>query len=260
MKKLFCIDIDGTLLKSDGTISEHTIKVLNELKRRGNEIVLCSARSRKSVIDICKLINVSNYIVSSNGAEIYDCFKDTLIFSNSVNKDTCARLWNICNNNDFTISFAINDTEYVNSQFWDNQIKINSIDDIDINKVKSIMIVFCNYNKGLELFNQIKKSNVVKSCCYKIEKDDIGFWFNVLDINTSKGDAIGKLSNILNISKENIVSFGNDFNDISMFLASGESYAVANSDTVVKKLANKIIMSNDDDGVANHILNNYFDV
>ena len=81
-----------------------------------------------------------------------------------------------------------------------------------------------------------------------------------MDKNTSKGLAVEKLSNLLNISRNNIVSFGNDYNDISMFNISADGCAVSNSDLSLKQIATKIILSNDEDGVANYILDNYLNM
>ncbi len=260
MKKMFCIDIDGTLLKSNGTISDNTVSIIKKLKGQGHEIVLCSARSRNAAIGICKLIDTSKYVISSNGAEIYDYHSSNIIKTNAIDKATCIDLWNICNSSGFKISYAVNDIEYVNTPFWEGQITIDDINCIDLELVKSIMIVFDNYDDGIRLFERIKSSDIVKSCCNKIEKDDCGYWFNVLDKNTSKGLAVEELSNLLSISKNNIVSFGNDYNDISMFKISAEGCAVSNSDLSLKQIATKIILSNDEDGVANYILDNYLNM
>lgn len=260
MKKMFCIDIDGTLLKSNGTISYNTVSIIKKLKEQGHEIVLCSARSRNAAISICKLIDTSKYVISSNGAEIYDYYNNDVIKINTIDKDICVDLWNICNKSGFKISYAVNDVEYVNIPFCKNQITVDDINYIDLESVKSIMIVFDNYDAGMRLFEKIKSSAVVKSCCNKIEKDDCGYWFNVLDKNTSKGLAVEKLSNLLNISRNNIVSFGNDYNDISMFNISADGCAVSNSDLSLKQIATKIILSNDEDGVANYILDNYLNM
>ncbi len=260
MKKMFCIDIDGTLLRTNGTVSNHTVDVIKRLKEDENEVVLCSARSRQSTIDICKLIGASDYVISSNGAEIYNHYNKDVVNINAVNKDMCISLWNTCNDNNFKISYAIGDFEYVNTPFWNGQIILNDINEINNKLVKSIMIVFDDYDKGLELFNSIKTNDAVKSCCSKIQKDECGFWFNILDKKTSKGFAIKELAKLLNVSKENIISFGNDYSDISMFKTSGEGCAVSNADQKLKNIAHKIILSNDEDGVANYILNNYLDM
>ena len=107
MKKMFCIDIDGTLLKSNGTISYNTVSIIKKLKEQGHEIVLCSARSRNAAISICKLIDTSKYVISSNGAEIYDYYNNDVIkikiLKKSYNEDI-----NMIKNN-FSDNFLLNE-------------------------------------------------------------------------------------------------------------------------------------------------------
>ena len=259
MKKMFCVDIDGTLLRSDGTISNETKKLFVRLKEKGHEIVLCTARSRESAINIWKSIQCSNYIITSSGSEIYNCLTKEVIYINEVDNNTCKELYEICSNNDLKISFAVDDKEYVNSSFWNNQIDIFSYNEIKDKSVKSIMVVCNDYNKSFDLFERIPNLYKVKSCCQKPEKSDIGYWFNVLDRDTSKGSAILILSKLLHIRKNNIISFGNDYNDVSMFEVSGIKCAVSNSEDCLKSKADMIIKSNDENGVFEYMYNNHFD-
>lgn len=55
MKKLFCIDIDGTLLNNNRKVSNQTLEVIKMIQKQENIVVLCTARSRKSAIKISKM-------------------------------------------------------------------------------------------------------------------------------------------------------------------------------------------------------------
>ena len=71
----------------------------------------------------------------------------------------------------------------------------------------------------------------------------------------AKGSAVKKLKEILNVDK--IISFGDAVNDVSMFRASDACYAVDNAAEELKKYASGIIPSNDNDGVARWLSENY---
>lgn len=73
----------------------------------------------------------------------------------------------------------------------------------------------------------------------------------------NKGWALAKLCNLWNLSKEEVISFGNTENDISMMKFSGQSWAVANADKVALLAADNICDSNEKDGVA-HVLESLF--
>jgi len=71
----------------------------------------------------------------------------------------------------------------------------------------------------------------------------------------TKGNAILTLKEKLNCDK--IISFGDAINDIPMFKISDESYAVENAVDELKKHATGIILSNEKDGVAHWLEENY---
>lgn len=224
----------------------------------GYIVVLCTARSRKSAVEVSKLVGASNFVISSNGAEIYDYINDKIIYINAINKKYYINIWNYCIKNNFKISLAIENDELVNEKFWDNQRQINTIFDIEDKDVKQCMIVSNDYEKTNALYKKIKEHKKLKSACNKVEQEYFGYWFNLLENGTSKGNAIKYLkTNLFNDNVE-VISFGNDYNDISMFQNSNHSYAVYNCDNELKKYVNQIILSSDDDGVAKFIEDNYF--
>lgn len=82
----------------------------------------------------------------------------------------------------------------------------------------------------------------------KEDKEEI--WFSVVSNNSSKGIALLKLAEYLNISNDKIIAIGNDNNDISMLDIANLSVVVSNATDEAKKHATLIIDSNDEDGVA----------
>lgn len=88
MNYLIAIDIDGTLTRDDGTISEFTKKVINKIYQNGNKIVLCSARPRYYIKHFINDIKCFEYFISSNGTEVYDIKNDKVIFANYIEKKT----------------------------------------------------------------------------------------------------------------------------------------------------------------------------
>ena len=71
----------------------------------------------------------------------------------------------------------------------------------------------------------------------------------------TKANAIAELKNFLGCDK--VVCFGDGINDISMFNIADESYAVENAEDELKNIADAVIDSNENDGVAKWLLENY---
>ena len=74
-------------------------------------------------------------------------------------------------------------------------------------------------------------------------------WLDTMNLGVNKGAALKKLQNIMNISKEETMVFGDNYNDIEMLEQAAYSYAVGNARDRVKEKAKYITDTNRNDGV-----------
>ncbi len=81
------------------------------------------------------------------------------------------------------------------------------------------------------------------------------YWLEISDRKGNKKDALIFLKSYLNADK--IISFGDNLNDLPMFEISDEKIAVSNAAVDLKKYSTKVIESNDNDGVALYLNENY---
>ena len=91
----------------------------------------------------------------------------------------------------------------------------------------------------------------------KIEEIEItSSWGNNLEImseGSTKGKAIEFLANLLNINREEIIAFGDNYNDVSMIEFVGTGVAMGNAEEDVKNIANYVTDTNSESGVAKAI-------
>ena len=80
------------------------------------------------------------------------------------------------------------------------------------------------------------------------------YWCEIMPAQASKSNAVTKLKQIWGCTK--VISFGDSINDIPMFEASDECYAVSNAVDELKRIATGIIESNNEDGVARWLSKN----
>lgn len=90
-------------------------------------------------------------------------------------------------------------------------------------------------NKSLDYLNEIKNGH---------------YFFDIVNKNVNKGNAITDLLKILKINKKNSLCFGDSINDIEMFKSVGTSVAMGNSIEEIKNTANYITDTNDNDGIS----------
>lgn len=252
MKYIIAIDSDGTLRKSDGTISEFTKMVIKKQTEKGNIIVICTARPRYHTLKVCEEVSASKYLISSNGSEIYDVSNNEVIYGTFLTKKDCEKIYKYAKDNDLRIVFTIENTEY-STKFIRNENQIllddNNFDCALNSKIKQCMVIGKEKEKIIKFKNIVLneyKMNVFNSS--NLSKEEI--WFSVASKKASKGNALLKLSNYLGIPIKNTIAIGNDNNDISMIKQAGLGVAVANATEDLLKQADIIIDSNDNNGVA----------
>lgn len=252
MKYIIAIDSDGTLRKTDGTISEFTKMVIKKQIEKENVVVICTARPRYHTQKISNEVGANNFIISSNGSKIYDVQKKKVIWAKYIDKKSCKLLYDYAILNNIRIMYVLENTEYV-TQFTrnDNQVLLteDNFDEVINNKVKQVMVIGKEKDK-INMFKEIVQNEYKMNILASSKENSEENWFSVVSNEASKGIAVLKLSKYINVSKENIIAIGNDNNDISMFKVAKISAAVSNSTKKALENAKYKIKSNDEDGVA----------
>ncbi|MBE6153595.1 MAG: HAD family hydrolase [Firmicutes bacterium] len=252
MKHIIAIDSDGTLRKTDGTISDFTKMVIKKQIEKENIVVICTARPRYHTLKISNEVGINSFMISSNGSEIYDVQKQKIIWAKYIDKKNCKLLYDYAILHNIRIMFVLENIEYV-TQFTrnDNQILLTeqNFDEVINSKVKQIMVIGHEKNK-INIFKEIVQNEYKMNILDSSKENNEETWFSVVSNEASKGIAVLKLAEYLNISKENIIAIGNDNNDISMFEIAKISAAVSNSTKNALEKATYRIKSNDEDGVA----------
>ena len=253
--KIVFFDIDGTLTNSNKVMSENTINTLNKLIEKNIFIVLCSGRANSYIKQYLKQINKSKYSISNNGALIYDNELNKIIISHTLYSKDLEYLWNY--SNETKSSFIINT---VNNKYSNKFVK-NKVDKIIIDKlsdVKDDKVQLVISNDDINIMNELEmyinnKTNlkvINKSFDYLNEIKDGYYFFDVVNKNVNKGNAINDLLKVLNINKKNSLCFGDSINDIDMFKSVGISVAMGNSIEDLKNIADYVTDTNDEDGIS----------
>lgn len=252
MKYLIAIDSDGTLRHSDGNISNKTKETIKKVVDCGNIVVICTARPRYYTLKISNEVGINEYLISSNGTEIYDNINKKNIYCNYLPKKECKIIYRETKKLGLRVMFVSENTEYV-TMFTRNDSQIllddKNVDIVLKKDIKQIMII----SKHKELVKKYKsfieqKFNLCVVDSSREDKEEL--WFSIISNKASKGSALQKLAKYLNVPMENTIAIGNDKNDISMFEVAGLSVAVSNAENDIKEKVNYVTLSNNEDGVA----------
>ena len=99
MYKLIAIDLDGTLLNSNGVLSDETKNILQKIIEKNIKIVLASGRMIDSIKTIAGEIGRQKYLIAGNGAIVYDIENSEILYENFLTKEKVLDVIKICEEN-----------------------------------------------------------------------------------------------------------------------------------------------------------------
>ena len=67
-KKMIALDLDGTLLRSDNTISDYTVDVINRISKQGHKVVIATGRPYRMALEHYKRLQLDTPMISFNGS------------------------------------------------------------------------------------------------------------------------------------------------------------------------------------------------
>ena len=253
MIKLIASDLDGTIVDSNHLIPKDNIKAINILARNNIPLVICTGKTYALSHDICQSLNAS-FGVFGNGSQIIDLKSGKEILKRTLSISEIESCFNIINKYNLHVhaytaeGIITSKPMYMdlrNFVLFHNKIKLEIVDSVLSNiqnKKEDIfkLIVSSPFHLDkvkcdLEELSNLSVIHITKTGMYKDYIIDKEYeYLDISPLNVNKGSALKFLSNYLNLKKENILSVGDNLNDIEMFKASNISAAVSNSHEKVK--------------------------
>lgn len=256
MYKIIFFDLDGTLLDEKKEVLEESKMAIEKVKKSGVEVVLCSGRQKNAVERYKRIADTGRYIISTNGAEIYDFEAKKVILEIGMAKNASKWLCEIALRNKYLLRVDTKIARYINNLKYRINDEILLEEDlekfIDNNQILQISIGTKEEKEIDQIIKKLKGMLAVKIINkYYVTFNGISLWIiNVANEKVSKGNAVLYLCQYLNINSKEAMAFGDGKNDISMLKAVGCGIAMGNASTEVKKVAREVIGINEDASIA----------
>lgn len=255
---LLIIDLDGTVLRTDKTISLRFKEAAREASNKGIKLVFASGRTLENLIDFVtelEFLPNDNYIIACNGALIWEQKSKQILRTDMlVHKDIlyikefASQICSPC--------FLINNRT-LHSPF--NYSASN-----DIRKYTTLPVTWGSFNwQDKKIVTPkmmfIASSKEIDSIQAKIPqslREHYNFvrsepnYLEVMKKNVHKGAACQFLAKYLKISSSQIIAIGDEYNDVEMLKYAGLGIAMQNAREEIKAIADWVTLSNDCDGVA----------
>lgn len=260
--KIVFVDIDDTLNPSNENVSEYTKEVMKKVKDKGIKVVVNTGRSAKYAINKSIEAGLSEYVISSNGAEVYNYHERKEIFSKPIDRKNIKEIYDYCITHNMTIILNSLEKRFINIRDYkynnEPAVYFENIDEVlENNNINQLVVLSSNYDRMLVLPNLFKEKfpqlKVIHSSIGLIEekrvKDKEYYHDLVLDM-TAKSTGIVELLDYLGIDQEEAMAIGNGYDDICMTDVVGISVAMGNANQILKEASTYITDTSENDGVA----------
>jgi Cof subfamily protein (haloacid dehalogenase superfamily) len=253
MVDLIVMDLDGTLLNSEGRITDFSLDILEECRQQNIKLAFATARSEKSSRYYTELVNphvliLNNGVMTKLDGKIFNLNLLNKITANEIVK----KLYGNKNVGEIRIETQTNHFLFCDSEpefnFIDGKYKYLSIDKGVTAYLLKIRIELFDENISKEIKANFNDCEVIE---YSGEK-----WHSIVNKNASKIRALKKVIDGIDITMDNVIAFGDDYNDIGMIKECGIGIAMENGISEIKEIAKFVCRNNDDDGVAKWIKEN----
>lgn len=260
--EIIFIDIDDTLNPSNQAVSEYTKDVMRRIKEKGIKVVINTGRSTQYAISKSIEAGLSEYVISSNGAEVYDYYERKEIFSKPIGKEDIKEVYKYVMSHNMTMILNSLEKRFINIKDYkynnEPAIYFEDIDEVlDHHNINQLVVLSSNYDRMLVLPNLFKEKfprlKIIHSSIGLIEEKrvkDKEYYHDLVLENTAKSTGIVELLDYLGIDAERAIAIGNGYDDICMTDVVGTSIAMGNANQTLKEASTYITDTSENDGVA----------
>lgn len=253
MIKLIVSDLDGTLIEEGSAyIKPETLETLRELSKKGILFAAASGRQYASMLEVLEPIKDEILFIAENGG--YVVYKGKELERSSIDRETVVEAVEYIRGQEGSFTLITSpemgytdsrDKALIEELSQGFIIKMDQVD--DVLEVKEPVVKIAMYCQGQAqewapgARAQFEgRLNVMASGIH---------WVDFVGMHVDKGTALTRVQQMLNITREETMAFGDNDNDIGMLNCAGESYAVANARDSVKAAAKHMTDTNMNDGV-----------
>lgn len=245
------LDIDGTILKADHTIEDSTKEAIKQIKQQGIEIFLATGRPLHEVYHIAEELDVRSFI-GYNGA--YASYRKEIIYNRPMNPKIVDHYIEICAKHDHEMVL------YTTSQNLFTEIHTDVVQQFihyfDLKENASYDPKYNDQILGITLMN-LKENDP------KLYETDAPIFFSQVNVHglthsydviqdqVNKGNTIRHVLDLLKLSPEQAIAFGDGLNDKQMLQVSGASFAMGNAHPDLFSYAKYRTTSVGDNGIYN---------
>ncbi|MBQ0055805.1 MAG: HAD family phosphatase [Synergistaceae bacterium] len=258
--KLIAADVDGTLLNSAGELTERTVSALREAEKQGIRTMLATGRMCCSGLVLARKLGMTAPCVFYNGSIIMNPVTEEIYFRQELDAGLVSRVLAYYRKKGWYIQKYVNDTLCVvdssdeRTQYYTAITKVTAVslgEKFWTEPSVSTKLLVCakETEDCAPMFEETKR-------VFGSELYVVGSWKRIFELvhpNVNKARAVAQAAEILGITQEDTICFGDSGNDNEMLRWAGLGVAMGNSGEETKRAADAVADTNDRDGLAKFV-------
>jgi hypothetical protein len=260
--RLVATDLDGTLLRSDGTVSARTVAALAELDGRGVPVVLVTARPVHWVVGLASVVGGRGGVICSNGAVLYDLPRQEVLLARTIPAAVTRAAVDAVREAAPDAAFALNglagyakEPGFLERSPMPTGTPIGPIESL-IRDDDVLKLLTRDAGAAPEAFRALVTATLPD---LEVTASDLSGLVEISATGVTKATTLALVCERFGVAAADVVAFGDMPNDLPMLRWAGRSYAVGEAHPTVVEAATDRAGSNDDDGVA-RVLEALFDL
>ncbi len=250
--KLIALDVDGTLLNDEHAITERTKRTVLDVHRAGAMIVLCTGRGPGSTFPVLEELGLEGTIITHNGAATVQAAGRTIVHQFPFYMNDVLPLVRYCRENNIHFDICTPFDMFVERMGEEERRMYDKYfaDPIwipDIAQLEEPLVKLTAFGPK-EVLDRVEEDwKRIEFPLRYIRSGDL--FIDVMHPSASKGNALEQLARLWNIRRSEIIAIGNYYNDVDMLRFAGLGIAMGNSPDEVKRAADAVTLSNNEEGV-----------
>ncbi len=251
--RIIALDVDGTLINDDHELPPRVREAVRAAAERGAEIVLCTGRGSTSALPVLEELGLSGTMITHNGASTVDSKTRRILHETVIEAEAAFRYLAYCRERgihfdmntafDLYVEKLTEESERMYGRMFARPIVWEAARGLPEHTVK--LSIFA----AKEALDAVQRDwGVWEDGLQVVRSGD--YFIDVQPHRASKGAALERLAGLRGVPREQVLAIGNYYNDIGMLEFAGRGVAMANSPEEVKRAADAVTVSNNEDGVA----------
>jgi Cof subfamily protein (haloacid dehalogenase superfamily) len=255
--RLIATDLDGTVLRTGGAVSERTVRALGSAEDAGVMIIVATGRPPRWVRPVAEAMGHTGLAICANGAVIYDMHTERVIEHTPIARDAVLAVAGAVRRAVPGVTFAVEtfDRGFAREEDYPvpqgpavdaEEIRVGPLNELATDDVVKLLV----RHQHLDPDGMLAAARDVAGDLAELTHSSRSGLLEISATGVTKAATLAQLASRSGIDAAQVVAFGDMPNDLPMLAWAGTGYAMANAHPEVLAAAENVAPSNDDDGVA----------